>query len=38
MSESTLKPFTGKLNENIDTNQQPALKPFTGALDGERKV
>ncbi|WP_257229935.1 PLxRFG domain-containing protein [Acinetobacter sp. YH12025] len=37
MSESTLKPFTGKLDENIDTNQQPALKPFTGALDGEKK-
>ncbi|QOW45549.1 MULTISPECIES: PLxRFG domain-containing protein [Acinetobacter] len=37
MSESTLKPFTGKLDENIDTNQQPALKPFTGALDGEDK-
>ena len=37
MSESTLKPFTGKLDENIDTNQQPALKPFTGALDGEEK-
>lgn len=37
MSESTLKPFTGKLDENIDTNQQPALKPFTGALDSEKK-
>ncbi|WP_447294866.1 PLxRFG domain-containing protein [Acinetobacter baumannii] len=37
MSESTLKPFTGKLDENIDTNQQTALKPFTGALDGEKK-
>lgn len=37
MSESTLKPFTGKLDENIDTKQQPALKPFTGALDGEKK-
>ena len=37
MSESTLKPFTGKLDENIDTNQQPALKPFTGALDVEKK-
>jgi N12 class adenine-specific DNA methylase len=37
MSESTLKPFTGKLDENIDTNQQLALKPFTGALDGEKK-
>lgn len=37
MSESTLKPFTGKLDENNDTKQQPALKPFTGALDGEKK-
>ncbi len=37
MSEPTLKPFTGKLDENTDTNQQPALKPFTGALDGEEK-
>jgi hypothetical protein len=32
-----MKPFTGKLDENIDTKQQPALKPFTGALDGEKK-
>lgn len=37
MSEPTLKPFTGKLDDNTDTNQQPALKPFTGALDGEKK-
>lgn len=37
MSESTLKPFTGKLDENNDTKQQPTLKPFTGALDGEKK-
>ncbi|MBJ8476495.1 PLxRFG domain-containing protein [Acinetobacter bereziniae] len=37
MSESTLKPFTGKLDENIDSKQQSALKPFTGALDGEKK-
>ncbi len=38
MSESTLKPFTGKLDENIDSKQQSALKPFTGALDGEKRV
>ncbi|WP_111894274.1 PLxRFG domain-containing protein [Acinetobacter sp. MB5] len=37
MSESTLKPFTGKLDENTDTKQQPTLQPFTGALDGEKK-
>lgn len=37
MSESTLKPFTGKLDDNTDKKQQPALKPFTGALDGEDK-
>lgn len=37
MSESTLKPFTGKLDDNTDKKQQPTLKPFTGALDGEDK-
>ncbi|WP_336982488.1 PLxRFG domain-containing protein [Acinetobacter modestus] len=37
MSESTLKPFTGKLDDNTDKKQQPTLKPFTGALDGEKK-
>ncbi|MEG2434419.1 MAG: PLxRFG domain-containing protein, partial [Acinetobacter sp.] len=37
MSESTLKPFSGKLDNNTDQKQQPALKPFTGALDGEEK-
>ena len=37
MSESTLKPFTGKLDENVDTKQPQALKPFTGALDDEGK-
>ena len=37
MSEPTLKPFTGKLDDNTDKKQQPALKPFTGALDGEEK-
>ena len=37
MSESTLKPFTGKLDDNTNSKQQPALKPFTGALDGEKK-
>jgi len=37
MSESTLKPFTGKLDGNTDKKQQPTLKPFTGALDGEKK-
>ena len=37
MSESTLKPFTGKLDENTDIKQQPTLQPFTGALDGEKK-
>ncbi|MEG2447171.1 MAG: hypothetical protein RSB22_14135, partial [Acinetobacter sp.] len=37
MSEPTLKPFTGKLDDNTNSKQQPALKPFTGALDGEDK-
>ncbi|ENX57663.1 MULTISPECIES: PLxRFG domain-containing protein [Acinetobacter] len=37
MSESTLKPFTGKLDDNTNSKQQPTLKPFTGALDGEEK-
>ncbi|MEG0130547.1 MAG: PLxRFG domain-containing protein, partial [Acinetobacter sp.] len=37
MSEFTLKPFTGELDENNNTKQQPALKPFIGALDGEKK-
>ena len=37
MSESTLKPFTGKLDGNTDNKNQPTLKPFTGALDGEEK-
>ncbi len=37
MSEPTLKPFTGKLDDNTYSKKQPALKPFTGALDGEDK-
>ena len=37
MSEYSLKPFNGKLDESAASKQQPALKPFTGALDGEKK-
>ncbi|MDG3555625.1 PLxRFG domain-containing protein [Acinetobacter bereziniae] len=37
MSESTLKPFNGKLDENTNTEQKTNLKPFSGVLDGEKK-
>lgn len=37
MSESTLKPFNGKLDDNTNAEQKTNLKTFTGALDGKEK-
>lgn len=37
MSESSLKPFNGKLDENTGSQQQASLKPFEGDIDGEKQ-
>lgn len=37
MSESSLKPFNGKLDENTGSQQQTSLKPFEGDIDGEKQ-